>query len=36
LTDETQVRKLMDDIARTFGRLDILVASAATFERTPF
>jgi NAD(P)-dependent dehydrogenase (short-subunit alcohol dehydrogenase family) len=36
LTDETQVRKLMDDIAQTFGRLDILVASAATFERTPF
>lgn len=36
LTDETQVRKLMGDIARTFGGLDILVASAATFERTPF
>ncbi|MFA0780619.1 MAG: hypothetical protein RJAPGHWK_002137 [Candidatus Fervidibacter sp.] len=36
LTDETQVRKLMEDIARSFGRLDILVASAAIFERTPF
>ncbi len=36
LTDEAQVQGMMDGIADTFGRLDILVNSAAVFYPTPF
>ncbi len=35
LTDEEQVKRLMERVAETFGRLDILVNSAAVFARTP-
>ena len=31
-----EVRRLIDRIARRFGRLDVLINSAATFTRTPF
>ncbi|MCX7643365.1 MAG: SDR family oxidoreductase [Armatimonadetes bacterium] len=36
LTEEEQVKAMMDSVARTFGQLDILVNNAATFARTPF
>jgi pteridine reductase len=35
LTDPTQISKLFADIEGTFGRLDILVNSAAIFEHQP-
>ncbi len=35
LTDEGQVRQLIQQVGETFGRLDILVNSAAVFARTP-
>jgi NAD(P)-dependent dehydrogenase (short-subunit alcohol dehydrogenase family) len=36
LTDEGQVKAMMDAVAQTFGQLDILVNNAAVFLRTPF
>ena len=36
LTREADVKRLIERIARRFGRLDVLVNSAATFTRTPF
>lgn len=36
LTDEAQVKEMMHRIAEAFGRLDILINSAAIFYRTPF
>lgn len=36
LTEEEQVKAMMDSIAQTYGRLDILVNNASVFARTPF
>lgn len=36
LRDEKQVQRLMDEVWKAFGRLDILVNNAAIFHRTPF
>jgi NAD(P)-dependent dehydrogenase (short-subunit alcohol dehydrogenase family) len=36
LSNAVQVRGLIDRIKRRFGRLDVLVNSAANFRRTPF
>lgn len=36
VTRAADVRRLMQHIARRFGRLDVLVNNAAIFERTPF
>ncbi len=36
LADAADVKRLIDRIARRFGRLDVLVNSAAVFNRTPF
>lgn len=36
LTDEEKVKAMMNSIAKTFGRLDILVNNASIFARTPF
>lgn len=36
LTDRAQARKLVDDVIDALGGLDLLVASAANFERIPY
>jgi NAD(P)-dependent dehydrogenase (short-subunit alcohol dehydrogenase family) len=36
LTDPSQVEKLFADVARHFGRLDVLVNNAATYNATPW
>ena len=36
LSQPSQVKRLIDRIRRRFGRLDVLINSAANFERTPF
>lgn len=36
LTDEEQVKAMLESVAQTFGGLDILVNNAAIFARTPF
>ena len=36
VSEAADIRRLMDRIRRRFGRLDVLVNSAANFERTPF
>ncbi len=36
LTEEDQVKELVNSIAKTFGQLDILVNNASIFARTPF
>lgn len=36
LSRAAEVRRLIDRVARRFGRLDVLINSAATFTRTPF
>jgi NAD(P)-dependent dehydrogenase (short-subunit alcohol dehydrogenase family) len=36
LADPTAARRLVEQAARAFGGLDVLVNSAAIFERTPF
>lgn len=35
LTDPSQIEKLFSDLDRAFGRLDVLVNSAAAFQRKP-
>jgi len=36
LSRAAEVRRLIDRVARRFGRLDVLINSAANFTRTPF
>jgi NAD(P)-dependent dehydrogenase (short-subunit alcohol dehydrogenase family) len=36
LTKAAAIRQLVERIRRRFGRLDVLINNAATFERTPF
>ena len=36
VTDEASVRKMLQDVAREFGRLDILVNNAATYNTAAF
>ena len=36
ISNAADIRRLMDRIRRRFGRLDVLVNSAANFDRTPF
>ena len=36
LSQPADVKRLVDDIRQRFGRLDVLINSAAIFERTPF
>ncbi len=36
VSNAADIQRLMDRIQRRFGRLDVLVNSAANFERTPF
>ena len=36
VSNAAQIRRLMDRIRHRFGRLDVLVNSAANFDRTPF
>ena len=36
VSDAADIRRLMQRIRRRFGRLDVLVNSAANFDRTPF
>ncbi len=36
MSDANQVRKLANDVVKTFGKVDALVNNAAIFRRTPF